>query len=262
MLGAMPSVLVLLGIEWALMVFFFAKPDIDSVPDTLSTEDDDSKNHWTKKARLTVALSLLSVALWCTLPLGLEGVLGKTSIVSLIPTVAFLVTGVLTLKEFQESIPWNVLILLMGGHVLGAAVKSSSLLVIAADALAAALPADVSQVAAMFVLCLFSAIVATFISHTVSALILLPIIQEVMTVLFPDSPLAPKLCVFLAGLANSGAAGLPVSSFPNVATTSVLNEEGEAYISPSRLSAVGFPLSFLNLFVSFTLASIIGYLIF
>jgi anion transporter len=253
MVASLPSVIVLLVLSWIILVYGPFKPDISAVPDMLSGEEDDARLRWTGPAKLTVVLMACSVVLWCALPLGLDDYIGESSIVSIIPTVSFLIAGQLSLEDFHARVPWNVLLLMMGGHVLGAAVESSALLEIVADSLATALPESISENAAVFVLCVFSAVVATFIPHTVSALVLLPIIKEVMGVMFPASATAAAVAVFTAGLVNSGASGLPVSSFPNVAATSVRNEHGAPYIKPTMLSSLQFPLTLLNLAVIFVL---------
>jgi phosphate transporter len=108
----------------------------------------------------------------------------------------------------------DVLVLIGGGLSLGLAVESSGLLIAIGDRLTEALSSDLSVV--LFAFSSLVAVLANFISSTVAAVILLPLVATVGT-----SIGHPKLLVTLCAFMTSGAMGLPVSSFPNANSMAV-----------------------------------------
>jgi len=81
-------------------------------------------------------------------------------------------------------------------------------------------------------------VVATFISHTVAALIILPLVAQVGQGM---SEPHPNLLVFSSVIICSAAAGLPTSGFPNMSES--------PFLSFYPLSI--FPLSLFSLFFLF-----------
>jgi phosphate transporter len=77
-----------------------------------------------------------------------------------------------------NSLSWHTLFLVGGGNVLGKAIQSSGLLGYLSDVITFALPLSNPWLAFIFIL-LFSGSVATFVSHTVASLILMPIIVNI-----------------------------------------------------------------------------------
>lgn len=121
-------------------------------------------------------VTLVTIALWCVAH-SLEGMLGDMGIIAIIPLVAFFGTGLLTKDDFNHFL-WTVIMLAMGGTVLGKAVESSGLL----RTIATSIQQMVTGFSTFEVLIVFSllvVVIATFISHTVAALIILPIVAEV-----------------------------------------------------------------------------------
>lgn len=98
--------------------------------------------------------------------------------------------------------------------LLGKAVNSSGLL----HTIALAIRQEVEGMSLYGVLVVFCGlilVIATFISHTVAALIILPIVAQVGAGM--DEP-HPNLLVMGAALMCSAAMGLPTSGFPNMST--------------------------------------------
>jgi phosphate transporter len=107
-------------------------------------------------------------------------------VIAIIPLIAFFGTGVLTKDEFNNFL-WNVIILAMGGIALGKAVESSGLL----HTIALHISERVMGLSSFQVLFIFSSLVlviATFISHTVAALIVIPIVAKIGTQLTDPNP--------------------------------------------------------------------------
>lgn len=156
------------------------------------------------------AVTVATIALWCASH-QLEDVFGDMGVIALIPIVLFFGVGILTKEDFN-NFPWTIIILAAGGLSLGKAVKSSGLL----DTVAVAITHRVEGMSLYGVLVVFSCltlVIATFISHTVAALILLPLVYDVGASM--EEP-HPNLLVMAGVLMCSAAMALPTSGFPNM----------------------------------------------
>lgn len=157
-----------------------------------------------------IITTLLTIVLWCTSH-QFEGVFGDMGVIAIIPMVLFFGTGILTKEDFNNFL-WTIIILAAGGLCLGKAVASSGLL----HTIAQAITDRVSHLSIYGVLVVFASlilVVATFISHTVAALIILPLVQQVGAGMKEPHP---NLLVMGSALMCSAAMGLPTSGFPNM----------------------------------------------
>jgi phosphate transporter len=157
---------------------------------------------------------------------------GSAGMVAALPVIVFYGSGLLDKEDFN-NLPWDVVYLVAGGIVLGNAVGSSRLLDLVAGRLHYALGTAPVWVA-FAVFSTFMAVVANMVSHTVSAIIVLPVIMEVGVAMGH-----PRLLVMGGVLACSGAMALPVSSFPNMAALGVVSDLGDAFVSSADLLRVG-----------------------
>jgi phosphate transporter len=154
--------------------------------------------------------TLLTIVLWCVSH-QLESTFGDMGVIAIIPLVLFFGTGVLTKEDFNNFL-WTIIILAAGGLSLGKAVSSSGLL----NTIAQGITSRVEGLSLYGVLVVFAAlilVVATFISHTVAALIILPLVAQVGEGM-PNPH--PNLLVMGGALMCSCAMGLPTSGFPNM----------------------------------------------
>jgi len=184
-----------------------------------------------------IVVSLATVGLWCANSV-LQDITGEMGVLAVLPLVAFFGSGVLSKDDFNAFL-WNVVMLAMGGLALGEAVKSSGLLQSIANAITALTDGmDIYEVLLIF--CLLVLICTTFISHTVGAMVILPIVQRVGE----DMPGGhPKLLVMAAALMCSGAMGLPVSGFPNMNAVALEDSTGQNYVNTVDFLKVGVPAS-------------------
>ncbi|KAG1681509.1 hypothetical protein FOA52_014015 [Chlamydomonas sp. UWO 241] len=187
-----------------------------------------------------IMVSLATVALWC-LNSQLQDYTGEMGVVAVLPLVAFFGFGVLDKDDFNGFL-WNVVMLAMGGLALGEAVKSSGLLAAIALEITTA-TIDLDQYTVLLIFCLLVLICTTFISHTVGAMVILPIVQRVGE----DMPGGhPKLLVMATALMCSGAMGLPVSGFPNMNAVALEDEStGLTYVQTIDFLKVGVPGSLM-----------------
>jgi len=155
-------------------------------------------------------VAITTIALWCGSH-QMEGIFGDMGVIAIIPIVLFFGIGILTKEDFN-NFPWTIIILAAGGLSLGKAVRSSGLL----HTLAELVSREVEGMGLYGVLVVFSTlilVIATFISHTVAALIFLPLVFDVGVAM--DQP-HPNLLVMGGVLMCSAAMGLPTSGFPNM----------------------------------------------
>nr|ADF43123.1 PTC1p [Chlamydomonas reinhardtii]ADF43163.1 PTC1m [Chlamydomonas reinhardtii] len=185
-----------------------------------------------------IVVSLLTVAAWCANTF-LQRYTGEMGVIAVVPLVAFFGFDVLNKDDFNSFL-WNVVMLAMGGLSLGEAVKSSGLLAALALTISdLVMGLSLWQVAAIF--CGMVLVATTFISHTVGAMVILPIVQSVGEAM-AGTP-HPKLLVMAAALMCSGAMGLPVSGFPNMNAVSLEDSTGNAIVGTGDFLAVGVPSS-------------------
>jgi len=202
-------------------------------------------------------VTVFTIGLWCV-EHQIEPLFGDMGVIAIIPLAVFFGTGILTKEDFNNFL-WTVIILAMGGIALGKAVSSSGLLATIADEIRHA----VAGMGLFSVLVVFAAlilVVATFISHTVAALIVMPIVAQVGGEM--DDP-HPRLLIMGAALMCSGAMGLPMSGFPNMTAIMMENEVGVRYLSVKDFLKTGVPASIITfvivVLVGYTLMRIVGF---
>ena len=168
------------------------------------------KEQFTPVQWFVAVVAVATIALWCGSH-QMEGVFGDMGVIAILPIVLFFGIGILTKEDFN-NFPWTIIILAAGGLSLGKAVRSSGLLHTLADIVSN----EVEGMGLYGVLVVFSTlilVIATFISHTVAALIFLPLVFDVGVAM--DQP-HPNLLVMGGVLMCSAAMGLPTSGFPNM----------------------------------------------
>jgi phosphate transporter len=191
--------------------------------------------------------AIITIGLWCASH-QLEGVFGDMGVIAIIPIVLFFGIGILTKEDFN-NFPWTIIILAAGGLSLGKAVRSSGLL----HTVAQVVEHRVEGMSLYGVLVVFSClilVVATFISHTVAALIFLPLVHDVGVNMKQPHP---NLLVMGGVLMCSAAMGLPTSGFPNM--TAIMKEDpvGQRYLQVKHFISRGVPSSIMTLAVAVTL---------
>ncbi|KAK9456847.1 SPX domain-containing protein [Dipodascopsis uninucleata] len=205
-----------------------------------------STEKFNREQYLVSGVTLVTIALWCVSH-QLEGVFGDMGVLAIIPLVLFFGTGILTKKDF-DNFMWTIIILAMGGIALGKAVSSSGLL----DTIAFGIRSMVSGLSVYGIMAVFGAlilIIATFISHTVAALILLPIVAQVGNA---TSDPHPNLLVMASAFLCSCAMGLPTSGFPNVTAICTTDDMGRPYLTVLMFITRGVPSSLLAYIVVIT----------
>ena len=194
-----------------------------------------------------VMVTLMTIVLWCVSH-QLESTFGDMGVIAIIPLVLFFGTGILTKEDFNNFL-WTIIILAAGGLALGKAVSSSGLLQTIAESITDRIE-GLNLYGVLLTFAVMVLIIATFISHTVAALIFLPLVREVGSGL--DEP-RPNLLVMGSVLMCSAAMGLPTSGFPNM--TAIMMEDpqtGQRYLQVKHFISRGIPASILTFAVIVT----------
>ncbi|KAI5791601.1 SPX domain-containing protein [Peziza echinospora] len=194
-----------------------------------------------------IFVTFFTIILWCVSH-QLEHIFGDMGVVAVIPLVLFFGSGILTKEDFNNFL-WTIIILAAGGLSLGKAVNSSGLL----HTIAGGVKHHVDGMSTYGVLVTFAGmilVIATFISHTVAALIILPIVAQVGAGMeFPH----PNLLVMGSALMCSAAMGLPTSGFPNMTAIMMENpHSGQRYLRVKHFLTRGVPSSILTFLVVIT----------
>lgn len=236
---------------WLLLLLMFKTGKETTIQPIRASKDKFSKIQW-----FISIVTLLTILLWCV-EKNLEDIFGDMGVVAIIPLIVFFGTGILTKEDFNNFL-WTVIILAMGGIALGKAVASSGLLQTIAEEIRSGVD-GLSLYAVFIVFSFLILVVATFISHTVAALIVLPIVAQVGADM--ENP-HPRLLVMGSVLMASAAMGLPTSGFPNMTAIMMENEVGVRYLSVKDFLKSGLPASLLAFLVAcsvgFGLSKLVG----
>ncbi|MCJ1338359.1 low-affinity phosphate transporter [Bachmanniomyces sp. S44760] len=240
---ALPVCIVSILLIWILLLMTFNPSKGTTIVPIRPMKDRFTGVQW-----FISCVTIVTIALWCVTH-QLEGVFGDMGVVAIIPMVLFFGTGILTKEDFNNFL-WTIIILAAGGLSLGKAVASSGLLHTIAEAITARVD-DMSLYGVLVVFAALILVVATFISHTVAALIILPLVQQVGAGMKEPHP---NLLVMGSALMCSAAMGLPTSGFPNM--TAIMLEDsqtGQRYLRVSHFLSRGIPSSIMTFIVVITI---------
>ncbi|MBQ8900154.1 MAG: DASS family sodium-coupled anion symporter, partial [Akkermansia sp.] len=236
MLFGIPFVIVMLLVAWFLLIKMFP---INQKSLDLSRELK-GKFLTTPKAIIVYITFIVTILMW-VIPKEYHGL--DSNSVAIIPIVVFSVTGVITKKDLR-GMAWDVLWLVAGGFALGVALSETNL----AKDMISAIPFGEWNSVALLVgascICLF---MATFMSHTATAALLVPILGGVagamMTAGSMDTPGAVALLVTVAFASSLGMA-LPISTPPNAMAyaTGHIEQKGMA-VSGTILCLLGLAIT-------------------
>ena len=231
-----PFVIIMLLVGWLVLLKMFpiSQPSLD-----LSKELK-GKFLKTPKAIVVYATFIITILLW-VIPKEYHGLDANT--LAIIPIAVFSVTGVISKKDLK-SMSWDVLWLVAGGFALGVALSETNL----AKDMISAIPFGEWNSTVLLIgascICLF---MATFMSHTATAALLVPILAGVAGAMLAtgsmDNPGAVALLVTVAFASSLGMA-LPISTPPNAMAyaTGLVEQKGMA-ISGTILCVLGLVIT-------------------
>ncbi|KAI8353274.1 SPX domain-containing protein [Choanephora cucurbitarum] len=241
--AALPISIISVIVCWGLLLLVY-RPD-RAVPHLNRIKPTRSKI--TRAQIFVMLVTILTIALWCA-ESSIEYAIGDTGVIATIPLFVFFGTGILG-KDDLNAFLWSVVVLAQGGMTLGNAVTSSGLLEDIALRIKDGIQ-DLQPIAILAIFALLILVFSTFVSHTVAALIIVPIVQQVGQHL--PVPHA-NLLVMGAGLACSAGMGLPVSGYPNMSAVMMEDPTGKPYLKTKDFLIVGVPVSIVVTLLIFTL---------
>lgn len=233
---ALPVCFICIMATWVLLIITFP-PE----PNVKILQLHPSRDPFTLKQWFVCLVCITTIILWC-LSNQISGVFGEMGIISIIPIVVFFGTGLLTSDDFNNFM-WTIVVLAMGGTTLGKAVSSSGLL----STMAQLIKSHVEHEPIFIIVLIFGLVIlvmATFVSHTVAAMIIVPLMSEIGSNL--PSGDHSRLLIIIAALLCSSAMGLPTSGFPNVTAISMIDEVGDRYLTVGTFITRGVPASLLS----------------
>lgn len=236
MMFGVPFVVIMLLIGWFLLLKMFP---IDQKSLDLAKEMK-GKFLTTPKAWVVYITFIVTILLW-VIPKQYHGL--DANSVAIVPIAVFSVTGVITKKDLK-SMSWDVLWLVAGGFALGVALGETKL---ASDLISSIPFAEWNSMALIVGASLICLFMATFMSHTATAALLMPIMASVAAGMVAggsmDAPGAIGLLVTIAFASSLGMA-LPISTPPNAMAyaTGHVEQKGMA-ISGTILCLIGLAFS-------------------
>lgn len=225
------SIICILGV-WILLLVTFPPDSHVKILRFHPSRDPLTATQW-----FVAMTSIFTIVLWC-LSNQLSSTFGEMGIISIIPMLLFFGTGVLSTEDFNNFM-WTIVILAMGGSTLGKAVSNCGLLSTIADHI----KTQIQDKPLFIIVLIFGAgiiTIATFVSHTVAAMILAPLMGEIGQHLPQDHS---RLLIMITALLSSAAMGLPTSGFPNVTAISMTDEVGVRYLNVGNFISRGVPAS-------------------
>ncbi len=236
MMFGVPFVIIMLLIGWFILLKMFP---IDQKSLDLAKEMK-GKFMTTPKAWVVYITFIVTILLW-VIPKQYHGL--DANSVAIVPIAVFSVTGVITKKDLK-AMSWDVLWLVAGGFALGVALGETKLASDLINSIPFAEWNSMALIVGSSLICLF---MATFMSHTATAALLMPIMASVAAGMVAggsmDAPGAIGLLVTIAFASSLGMA-LPISTPPNAMAyaTGHVEQKGMA-ISGTILCLIGLAFS-------------------
>ena len=177
-----------------------------------------------------LAVFAITIVLWVSAS-SLENTVGPMGITAVFPIVAYFGAGLLGKDDFN-GFSWNVVFLAIGGTALGKGLYYSDLLKAIGEIIKYFL-GSFGYLSVMMIFCGILLFITTFVSHSVGALVFLPIIISFAT---SSSSLSSEktaaACLTLAACFTCSAGmAMPISGFPNMTAASQQDRNGRNYVT-------------------------------
>jgi di/tricarboxylate transporter len=241
---SIPLCTVLNILIWAWLVFCYELPAAESKAVAYALQRDrlDSEK-FSPTQYFVMIVSISVVLLWCA-SVNMQDLTGQMGILGIVPLVLFFGTGILSNEDLNNFL-WSVVILAMGGLVLGDSIKSSGLIDVIAENIGNFIEEHSLGLWETFtIFTLLVLVCTTFVSHTVGAIVIIPIVQAIGTQMQPISH--AKELVFATALTCSAAMGLPVSGFPNMTAVAVEDNLGNRFLLTKDFLKYAVPASLFS----------------
>ena len=246
MMFGVPFVIIMLLVGWLVLIKMFpiSQKSLDLAKEMKG------KFMTTPKAIIVYITFIVTILLW-VIPKEYHGL--DANSVAIIPIAVFSVTGVITKKDLR-AMSWDVLWLVAGGFALGVALSETNLAKDMINSIPFATWDSLMLLIGSSLICLF---MATFMSHTATAALLMPIMASVAAGMMtgPNAPMdsagAIGLLVTIAFASSLGMA-LPISTPPNAMAYAT------GHVEQKGMAISGTILCLLGLAITIGLMSLLG----
>ncbi|MBR5522671.1 MAG: SLC13/DASS family transporter [Akkermansia sp.] len=246
MMFGVPFVIIMLLVGWLVLIKMFpiSQKSLDLAKEMKG------KFLTTPKAIIVYITFIVTILLW-VIPKEYHGL--DANSVAIIPIAVFSVTGVITKKDLR-AMSWDVLWLVAGGFALGVALSETNLAKDMINSIPFASWDSLMLLIGSSLICLF---MATFMSHTATAALLMPIMASVAAGMMtgPNAPMdsagAIGLLVTIAFASSLGMA-LPISTPPNAMAYAT------GHVEQKGMAISGTILCLLGLAITIGLMSLLG----
>ena len=246
MMFGVPFVIIMLIVGWLVLIKMFpiSQKSLDLAKEMKG------KFLTTPKAIIVYITFIVTILLW-VIPKEYHGL--DANSVAIIPIAVFSVTGVITKKDLR-AMSWDVLWLVAGGFALGVALSETNLAKDMINSIPFASWDSLMLLIGSSLICLF---MATFMSHTATAALLMPIMASVAAGMMtgPNAPMdsagAIGLLVTIAFASSLGMA-LPISTPPNAMAYAT------GHVEQKGMAISGTILCLLGLAITIGMMSLLG----
>lgn len=209
----------------------------------------DSTFETSQKAYLVYGTIAATILLWVTS--NLHGV--NSNSVALLPVIVFSLSGIINTNDIKQ-INWDVLWLIAGGIALGYGLEKSGL----ASAFVHSIPFDaLSPFIVLLLMSVVAMFMATFLSNTATANLLMPIAVSIATSLDSFDPYGGlSMMVICVALSASMGMSLPISTPPNALAHATGLVKSHDFIKSGRIIS---PLGVLIIFTLIMALGVTGY---
>jgi anion transporter len=222
---AVPFAIVCILLIYAYLWLVILRPNREDIPIMIpSIVYDKSEKLKPRDNIVILATTVISILLMCSLENeSVRHIFGSMSTIGFIPILLFFGSGILT-KNDLKMFSWQLILLIGGGSVLGLAINSSKLLNIMTDSLLPYFQSQSVFINALVVIVLVW-LCTSVVSHTVTAIILTPVIIAV-----GNSVHHSHLITIVAAFAIHCTCSFPMTSFPNMNSLLVDDDFGRPYL--------------------------------
>ncbi|MGI9276854.1 MAG: SLC13 family permease [Endozoicomonas sp.] len=243
MLFAVPVTIILIGFSWWLLQRMY--------PSKSSTINIQINSEFEKglKPYIVYGTVILTVLLWMFS--SFHGI--NAYAVSIIPVAVFSLTSIVEKKDLK-NISWDVLWLLAGGIAIGGALDASGL----ARLIVGLVPFEAFGAATIiFGISMLCMIMATFMSHTATANLLMPIAVSMSVSIASIADLGGLVVMgTTVALASSLGMGLPISTPPNALAHATGLVDTKDFIRTARIIS---PLGVLLIYGVLIALAMVGF---
>ena len=231
---ALPLVAIMLMVSWWILIRFYPV----TTPEIIVSFGE--KSEIDTRTLLMYGIFLVTILLWMTE--SWHGI--PTGLVSMLPIALLTMTGILDKKDIRK-LPWEVLWLVAGGLALGVSLGQTGL----AEWMVGSVDWNTfSPFALLAVLAIVAIILANFLSHTVTATLLIPLAVSLTT--GANQELGLLVAGLTIAISTSLSMILPISTPPNaIAISTGLVKTKDLALVGSMIAVIG--LLFVLLFAVF-----------